>query len=231
MEQTLRDAHPATGAFLLEIHRLAPPAKAVRLYEGWNELVSNKERGVSATGRFFLIFLFILILISLALNLFLLREWLTFQRQAITLRETTQALLSEAIVQLGTFENSTIEFSVPVNEQVPIQVAVPFSKTLEIPIKTSIPISQTVHTTATVNAPPLGLSVPVAVSVPVKMDVPLDLNVPVSVNETIPISTSVALKLDIPVSVEISQTGLAKYVEQLRAMLASIQKALNDLER
>jgi hypothetical protein len=186
---------------------------------------------MSKTAKATLVLLFILVLLSLGLNGFLLWQWLNFQRQVVGLAQTTRDMLSQTIVELDTFQDSTIQFEFQVNERIPIQAEIPFSQTLQVPIQTTIPITQKIDTTVNVDIPELGVTLPLDVTVPLDMQVPVDLNVPISVDQTVPISTTIPVSLNVPISIKISETELAGYVEQLRVALGSIEKALSDVAR
>jgi hypothetical protein len=190
-----------------------------------------KEVDMSKTAKATLVLLFILVLLSLGLNGFLLWQWLNFQQQVVGLAQTTRDMLSQTIVELDTFQDSTIQFELGVNQSIPIQAEIPFSQTLQVPIQTTIPITQNINTTVTVDIPELGVSLPLDVTVPLDMQLPVDLTVPISIDQTVPISTTVPVSLNAPISIKISETELAGYVEQLRAALVSIEKALSDVAR
>ena len=186
---------------------------------------------MTRTGRIVSIMLFVLVLLSLSLNGFLIWQWLNFQRQVYGLLPVVQSSLSQAAVDLESFQESTIEFEVNIQQEIPIRTEILLNKTIEVPIKTSIPISQTVDTTVAVPIAQLGVSLPVEVSVPLNMEVPIDLQVPVRLEESVPISNSVPIRMNVPIAIKISDTELGVYVERLRATLESIQKTLSDIER
>ncbi len=184
---------------------------------------------MSKTAKATLVLLFILVLLSLGLNGFLLWQWRSFQQQVVGLGQTTRTALSQAVADLDTFQGSTIQFELQANERIPIQAEIPLNQTLQVPIQTTIPITQNINTTVTVDIPELGVSLPLDVTVPLDIEVPVDLNVPVVIDQSVPISTTVPVNLKAPISIKISETELAGYVERLRAALISIEKALSDV--
>jgi hypothetical protein len=184
---------------------------------------------MSKSAKALLVLLFILVLLSLGLNGFLLWQWRSFQQQVVGLGQTTRAALSQAVADLDTFQESTIQFELPVNERIPIQAEIPLSQTLQVPIQTTIPITQSINTTVTVDIPELGVSLPLDVTVPLDMQVPVDLNVPVTIDQSVPISTTVPISLEVPISIKISDTQLTGYLERLRVALESIEKALSSV--
>ncbi len=180
-----------------------------------------------------LISLFILVLVSLVLNGILLWQWWTFRQQTQQtiqqLRPLLQTSLAQASADLESFAQSTIEFELPVQQEFPVQVEIPFRESLEVPIQTTVPISQEIRTTITVTPLP-GVNIPTEVTVPVNLDIPIDLTIPVAIDRTIPISTSVPLDIRVPIAIKVSETGLAVYLERLRAGLDSLEQALSAIE-
>lgn len=186
---------------------------------------------MSRAGKVTLVLLFIVVFLSLGLNGFLLWQWLSFMHQLEGLEQMGRTALSQAVIDLGTFQQSTIQFEVQVNQSVPIQAEVPFRETLEVPIHTTIPIKQEVNTTVFIEIPDADLKLPIDITIPVELEVPIDLSVPVSIDRTIPISTTVPLDLNVPISIEISETELGGYVERLRMGLVSLVQALSGAEQ
>lgn len=181
-----------------------------------------------------IVVLFILVLLSLGLNGYLIWQWLTFQQQTQQTVQTYQMLASEglaqAIADLESFEQATIQFEIEVQQEFPVQVEIPFQETIEVPIQTTIPINQEIQTTIMLDPFQAGLAIPTDITVPVDMEFPIDLTIPVSVDRTIPISTSVPLDLSVPIAIEIGETELAPYLERLRLSLESFEQSLSSQE-
>lgn len=178
--------------------------------------------------------LFILVLLSLGLNGLLIWQWWTFQQQAQKTIQNYESMISAGLSQarddLESFEQSTLEFEIQIQQEFPVQVEIPFQETLEVPIQTTIPISQEIQTTIMIDPFQTGFTIPTDVSVPVNLEVPIDMNIPVSIDRTIPISTAVPLDLNVPIVIEVSETELAPYLERLRTGLASFEEALSTIE-
>jgi len=178
--------------------------------------------------------LFILVLLSLALNGYLLWQWWTFQQQtqaALTDIETSVSeLVSQAITDLEAFENSTLDFEFTVRQDLPVEVEIPFNESINVPIQTTIPISQEIETTIMLDPFQAGFEIPTDIVVPVDMEIPLDLNIPVTIERPIPISTTISLDIDVPIAIEISDTDLAPYLERLRIGLGSLEDKLSTLK-
>ncbi|MEW5959858.1 MAG: hypothetical protein AB1801_19200 [Chloroflexota bacterium] len=178
-----------------------------------------------------IIVLFILVLLSLALNGFLLWQWWTFQQQAqarlAEAQQTVTEMITKAVTDLEAFENSTLQFDIPLEQELPLQMQIPFDETIEVPIQTSIPISQEIKSTILLDPFQSGLKIPTDVTVPVQMEVPIDFSVPIALDRPLPISTTIPIELNVPIAIKISETELAPYLARLRQNLASLEKELS----
>jgi hypothetical protein len=151
-----------------------------------------------------------------------------FQSKISDLAPNVSAGLDEAITGLESFGNSTVEFSVPIDENVQFDTDVVIDRDIVVPIKTTLPIKESFDTTIKV-AGPFGIDIPLDVTVPVDINVPIDLKVTVPIHETIPIDANVPVKLDVPISVDVSETQLAELAKALAAGLRSFQEVLTGL--
>lgn len=151
-----------------------------------------------------------------------------FQDKVSKLAPNVSAGLDEAITGLESFGSSTVEFNVPIDENVQFGTDVVIDREIKVPIKTTLPINESFKTTIKV-AGPFGIDIPLDVTVPVNIDVPIDLTVTVPIHETIPIDATVPVKLAIPINVDISQTQLAELAKALAAGLRSFQEVLAGL--
>jgi len=183
-----------------------------------------------AALKIIIIILFALVFLSLGLNWYLISELLRVRQQAIqTLRDinpVAQEALLKADTELEAFQNSTLEFTVNIDEELPVDVEIPINKRVEIPINVIVPISEQIQTTVMMDPFQAGLEIPVDIDVPVEVEVPIDVVLPVEINETIPISTTVPVKVDVPIAVDVSDTDLVPYIEQLRQAIAGFGQSL-----
>jgi MFS transporter, DHA2 family, triacylglyceride efflux pump len=151
-----------------------------------------------------------------------------FQGKVSELAPNVSAGLDEAITGLESFGNSTVEFKVPIDENVEFATSIVIDREIEVPIKTTLPIDESFNTTIKVNGP-FGIDIPLDVTVPVNIEVPIDLVVTVPIHETIPVDANVPVKLDVPISVDVSRTQLAELSKALAAGLKSFQEILAGL--
>ena len=151
-----------------------------------------------------------------------------FQEQLAALAPGVAAGIGDAVAGLDTFATSTLEFHVPIDEEIPINTVIEFRRTITVPIHTTIPIDETVDTTITVQGP-FGIDIPVGVKVPVQLELPVDLEVSFPIDESVPISTSVPIRLDVPITIDVADTELATLVASLRDGLQSMGEILAGL--
>jgi hypothetical protein len=177
------------------------------------------------------IILFVLVFLSLALNLYLIYTFLNLRRQALQVarevRPVVQESLALADAELEAFQQSTMDFNIKIDEELPVQVAIPISETLEIPLQMNFPISETIETTVMIDPFEAGLEIPVDIAVPVDLEIPINMVVPVPISRTIPLSTSVPVNLDLPITINVSETPLVEYIEDVRTALVAFNQWLD----
>lgn len=180
-----------------------------------------------------IVILFILVFVSLGLNWYLISQLSSARQQAIAFvqefKPAANNALSTVSTELETFEESTIEFNVEINQDFPVEVEIPIDETVEVPIAVTIPIKQEFETTILMDPLQTGLEIPVDVVVPVDVEVPVDVIVPISVEQTIPIATNIPLDLDVPIMIKVSETDLVTYIEQLRQGIAASEAFINEV--
>ncbi|MFN8457545.1 MAG: hypothetical protein U0401_23300 [Anaerolineae bacterium] len=180
-------------------------------------------------GKTVLILLFLLVLLSLSLNGWLMWQWWAASQKLQQVAHTIRQALPETVRELDNLKASTFQVQVQVDQQFPVQAELPFNNTFNVPIQVTIPISQQISTQVQIDPFQTGLAVPVDVNVPVKIEVPIETVVPITIDQTIPISTTVPLKLDVPVAVKLGETELAGYVDRLRVGVEGLDKLLAPL--
>ena len=185
----------------------------------------NNPAPLSNTVKTVLSFLFVLVIASLALNGFLLWQWLGFLQRAQVMGQQAQVAVDQAVAGLSDFENATIQFSVPVHDEIPVKTTVKFQKTVEVPINMSIPIDQQIKTQIPLKIN--DITIPIEVNVPVKMNIPINDTQKVKLDLDIPIETSVPIDMNIPVNIPLKDTGLTPYIEQLRGMLQQMNESFS----
>jgi len=179
---------------------------------------------MSNTIKTVIVILFILVFLSLGLNLYLYWQLLRAQQAAQTLIPEVQQILAQAATDVESFQNSTFEFEIEIDQEFPVDVEIPIQETVEVPIQMTVPIQQEFETTIELDPFGTGSGIQMPVKVPVDVEVPLDVVVPVAIDQTIPISTTIPLDITLPVAIEVNKTGLATSVEQLHSALVSFNQ-------
>jgi MFS family permease len=151
-----------------------------------------------------------------------------FQEQITELQPTIQSGLDEAVAGLQTFSESTLEFTVNIDENVGINTEVVLDRTIEVPIKATLPIKETLDTTITIDGP-FDTKIPLDITVPIDIDVPIDLTIDIPINETVPIEANVPVKIDVPIGVNVAETQLADLADSLALGLQSFTDVLAGL--
>jgi MFS family permease len=151
-----------------------------------------------------------------------------FQEQITELSPTIKDGLNQAVTGLQQFSESTLEFTVNIDESVDISTDVVIDRTVEVPIKTTLPINEEFDTTITVDGP-FGTEIPLDITVPVNIDVPIDLTIDIPINETVPIDVAIPVKVDVPIGVNVAETELATLAASLATGLESFADVLDSL--
>jgi hypothetical protein len=115
--------------------------------------------------------------------------------------------------QVRAARNEVVSAEVHIDQSLPIELSVPIQKELSVPIDTSVRIDHEVDVTVG------GVNVPI----PLKIDVPVQASVPVEINEQVEISTTVDLDMNLPVSVPVSDTVMASYLDELYRVLIDLE--------
>jgi type II secretory pathway pseudopilin PulG len=160
--------------------------------------------------------LWIIALLSLALNLALINVLLNVRRQVGASAESA----ARAVANL---RQSSIDYTVKIDQSLPVSFTVPFSSTFVVPISVTLPISTQVSIPLETPFGVLPLTVPIRTTIPVnlKPTVPIDL--------AIPISTTVPVDVDVPIHLALSDTALGEsllgvqvYLEDLATQLQTV---------
>lgn len=153
--------------------------------------------------------LWLVALISLGLNLYLLNIALQARRQV-------GDAAGAAAVAVGTLADSAIDYPVEIHKTLPISLTLDYKQTLTIPISVTLPISTEVTVPLRTPIGEFPITVPVVTTIPVR----LSPQVPISVS--LPVSTTVPVDVAFPIHVELKTTALG-------ASLVSAQIYLQDL--
>jgi len=192
---------------------------------------------VSKSEKALGIILFVLVLISLALNGFVIWQLRNAQRRVqAAVREfgpVVEESLSQLISDLEDFEKTPLEFDIDVQQDIPIQTEIAFDETIAVPIQLTVPISQTIETTVVLSLVG-GVELPIDIAVPVNVEIPIDNTITVPIERIVPISTTIPLDVKVPIQIDLTETELSAYINRLRQSLVLlnnfVEEALTRLE-
>ncbi len=151
--------------------------------------------------------LVVLLLISLALNVFTLSALVRY-------RDAMLDGLAELRAALQSIGETSITTVVHVEQDIPVEGTVPVNATFDVPVSTTMPLSTTVYTT--VNIPLLG---PQKIPVPIEGELPLQVTLKLPIHTELPVNATYHLSTDLPVRVTLSPESFL-----------ALQKALLTLE-
>ncbi|MDX1520204.1 MAG: hypothetical protein R3264_01080 [Anaerolineae bacterium] len=181
---------------------------------------------MSNTAKTIITVLFILVLLSIGLNVFILMQLREARQAARQTIPELQAALSQTAADLEALEQSNLELSIDIVQEFPIETEIPFNETIEVPIQLTVPISQVIETTVVLNIVG-GIELPVDIAVPVDVEVPINNTVVIPIDRTIPISTVIPLDVTVPVAIDVGETELAGFVTKLREGIVSLNEMLD----
>lgn len=168
--------------------------------------------------RIYLLILTILVILSLGLNLFLVREALILRRQLSVGATTTVEALDVAIEQLDEVRTASFTVQIPVEEQVRVQTNIDLQEEFQVPINTTIPIETDVRVPIEVG--PFGTY---NITVPIETEVPVSLTVPIEIDRRVPVSATVPIDLVVPIEVNVADTPLAEQLVVWRRALIRVR--------
>lgn len=154
--------------------------------------------------RVYLIILTVLVIVSLGLNVFLVREALLLRRQLSAGGQTAVETLDVAITQLDELATASFTVEFPVDEEVDVETTIAFDEEFRIPINTTVPIDTTVNVPIQIG--PFGRY---NIEVPIETEVPVSLTVPININRDVPVEATVPIQLTVPIEIEIADTPIA----------------------
>jgi hypothetical protein len=148
---------------------------------------------------------------------------------------TTREALDQAIGWTGKLGKETFSYEFPVNADIPVVMDVPFEDSFRVPIEERVRVQTEIQIDEVVDVPlstPLGtlnLRIPVRMTVPVDLEVPIEMEVDVPVETTIEVSTTVPFSMVVPVEIDLAETPLRGYLDDLHAELERLRSLLDDV--
>ena len=160
--------------------------------------------------------LWVVALISLVINVVMLRQLLLARRIALeSVRESIQVV--------DNLQNQVVNYNVVIDQNLPINADIPINETVDIHIQDSFPINTSV--TVSVPAGPFG-SIPVRV--PVSTTIDIDRTIPITIDQTFSLSTMVPIHFEVPLAFSTQQLGLFATLEETKARLVLLEQSLSE---
>jgi hypothetical protein len=153
--------------------------------------------------------LWLVALVSLGLNLWLINLLVGVRRQAGQGAATAAQALSA-------LSQSSIDYLVHIEQALPISVTIPISHTLSAPISATLPISTQVL---------IPLDTPLGqfpINLPIQARVPINLRPQIPISLSVPISLTVPVVLDVPIHVALSETQLGQSLGDAKEYLETL---------
>jgi hypothetical protein len=157
------------------------------------------------------VLLLLLVLLSLAVNGFLIYRLLE-------LRGRADAVLDDLLALSGTIGEQVIAIPVEIDRAFPVHASVPFRYEGTVPIDTTVPISTTIA------VPVQLLGRVVEFDVPVDITVPISYSAPIDVEQMIEIDTSVPVHLDTTIELPLSETPIGGLIQGLRDAIQRLRE-------
>jgi len=156
----------------------------------------------------------IITVISLALNLLIIR-------QLVEARRLARLTIDDSLAVIRDLEAQTYRYNVVVDDTIIVDDDVPFQETIPVVIDETMPFSTAV--TASVVLGPFGrypVTIPIGGSIPVKLefDVPVD--------ESVPVYIEVPVHTEIPIEVTVANTPLYGTLVDAEAHLLELRAEL-----
>lgn len=158
--------------------------------------------------------LWIVAVISLGLNVVIIVSLLNVRRQAAV-------AFGEAAQTVANLKSSTIEYVVPIDNEIPVAMDVPVKFTVTVPINQTIPIDTTVK--VPIELPIVGQRV---IDVPISTRIPVNLTVEVPIDKTLPVNMTVPVNLDVPIKIRIADTPLAQTLGDVELILIGLSEEM-----
>jgi hypothetical protein len=158
----------------------------------------------------------VITIVSLILNLLIIR-------QVVEARRLARLAIEDSISLLEDFQQQVYTYDVVIDDTFIVDDSVPFQEVIPVVIDEEMPFSTSV--TASVNVGPFGRY---PVTIPIGGNVPINLSFDVPVDETVPVYIEVPIHTEIPIEISIAQTPLYGTLQDAESHLGDL---LSELDR
>lgn len=165
--------------------------------------------------------LLLLVLGSIASNIYLVYTALRLQNQLEVASLTAGLALDNAANQLETVRTQEFTLVVPIDEEVPVSATIPFDEQFNVPINVVVPIQSEVQVPLN-----LGLIGRYNIDIPLDLEVPVNVNVPIRIKRDVPINTVVPIEMNVPVTLTLKGTPMAQQLTEWREIILDLRQNL-----
>lgn len=159
--------------------------------------------------------LWALVLVSLLVNVVLLRQMLLS-------RATANLVIEEAVAVIEGLERQSFTHTVIIDDNIAIRTDLPVNQTIPIEINEMLPIQ------ANVNVPvDTRLFGTINLNVPIDTTIPVRFTEEIVIDQTFTVDTAVPIHLEVPIDIAVTDTPLAQTFSDLRARLEIVSEDLN----
>jgi hypothetical protein len=177
-----------------------------------NSFVPARPRA-SWAMRLVVAFCLVVALVSLALNLILIRNLLGVQK-------TFTDGVDQALAAVDNASGEVFAYEYRFQQTIPFESDIPFQQDLVIPFQGNIPINTTVQ--VPINAGPLGKF---TIDVPINTEFYVDIEVPVHVDQTFHVATEVPVDITFPISISADDPAIQKLLSGVREWLVELRES------
>jgi len=165
-------------------------------------------------GFFYFLTLLALVLavVALAINLWMVRQVLAFQREL-------NVAVDRAIAAVDDLADEEFRYDYRLQQTIPFSGEVPIRQDVVIPVHTSVPISTVLQIAV---ATPVGQ---VEVPVPVQLEVPIDTEVALRVDQTVQLDVRVPIDTVLHLRFKMNEPPFREALQSLRAWLIQFRSS------
>lgn len=158
--------------------------------------------------------LWILLIISIALNVVTIGLFFYARQVTMDAIYTTQGIVDGAA-------DDTLAYDYAISQTMPVNVVVPIREDVSVPISTVVPINTVVDVEVDT-----GVFGKLPLSIPIDARFPVSVTLPVHVEKDVTIDTTIPLSVTVPIVVNIADTPLRAYLEQVSDALGRAGQSL-----
>ncbi len=175
----------------------------------------SQARPTTGRSPFAYLLLWVLVVVSLLLNVVTLRIMLLS-------REASRQAVADAIAVIDDLQSKTFAHTVVIDQSLAIETDLPLDETIPVTIDQVLPVDTVV--TVSVDAGVLGV---IPLEIPIRTRIPINLTQDVVIDQTFHIETAIPVHLEVPINLSVAETPFYDTLEDLQLRLEALQDQLN----